>query len=56
MRRFRVRQYGEEGWTYITMQGDLAAGMASIWEAAMWSWSGKLHVQELNGKDWEDLT
>lgn len=56
MKRFRVRQFGQEGWTYIDIKGELAAGMSSIFEAALWSWSGKLHVQEhIEGK-WEDLT
>lgn len=54
MKRFRVRRYGSDEWTYIEVRGPLLS-VASIIETSFWSWSGTLHVQEeLDGK-WENL-
>lgn len=55
MKRYRVRQYGAEVWTYIDITGDLASGVAAIMESSFWSWSGRLHVQEQLAGKWENL-
>lgn len=55
MRRFRVRQYGQEGWTFIDIKGDLAAGVHNIVARALESWCGNLNIQELVDGEWEDL-
>lgn len=55
MKRFRVRQWGQEGWTYIEIAGDLAEGMHNILARALEGWASKLDIQEFTDGAWEGL-
>jgi hypothetical protein len=54
MKRFRVRQWGQDDWTYITIRGELAEGLHNMLAHALGGWTGKLHIQEFNER-WENL-
>jgi hypothetical protein len=56
MKRFRVRQWGQDDWTYIEIRGELAEGMHNILAFALDGWTSKLHIQEDTEGRWENLT
>lgn len=55
MRRFRVRRYGSDVWTFIEVRGDEAENVGPMLETALWNWTAMYHVQEWQNNKWEDV-